>query len=66
MDPVHGWVQRGCYAEAREVVNIAQTGNPWRKAASKLTKAGGAKWASLTENAERAVAIRGQGNQPND
>lgn len=26
-----GQVQRGCRALAEEVVNICQTGNPWRK-----------------------------------
>ena len=31
-DPAHDWVQRGCFALANEVVNIAQTGNPWRRA----------------------------------
>jgi hypothetical protein len=30
-DPEFGWCRRGCYALAREVVNIAKYGNPWGK-----------------------------------
>lgn len=29
--PKHGRCKRGCRAMAEEVVNIVQTGNPWRK-----------------------------------
>lgn len=29
-DDKHGFVGRACYAMAREVVNIVQTGNAWR------------------------------------
>lgn len=29
--PRHGRCKRGCRSAAEEVVNIVQTGNPWRK-----------------------------------
>lgn len=32
-DEKHGPWKRGCYHMAEEVINICQTGNPWRKTA---------------------------------
>ena len=31
IDEVHGPLKQGCYFAAQEVMNICQTGNPWRK-----------------------------------
>lgn len=31
IDPKHGFFRRGCYGLAQEVVNIAQTGDAWRR-----------------------------------